>query len=109
MPFFIILTPKSPAWYSVMFIFSALVRFTIKMNAVTVIIKGDQIGPAKFLVNEPIFHILFGERKGKFAADSLANRRPAQTINPPFVFEGVLVTDTIIARCRFLRISSPTA
>ena len=92
MPFFIILAPKSPAWYSAMFIYSAHVRFTIKMNTVTVIIMGDQIGPAKFPVGEPFFHILFGDRKWKFAADSLADGQPAQTINPGFVFEGVLVT-----------------
>ena len=62
------------------------------MNAVTVITLGDQIGPAKFLTDETFFHILFGEREGKFAADSLADRQPAQTINPGFVFECVLIT-----------------
>jgi len=47
------------------------------MNAVTVIIMGDQIGSAKFSVDKTFFHILFGECEGKFAADSIADRQPA--------------------------------
>jgi len=62
------------------------------MNAVTVITLGDQIESAKFPTDEPLLHILFGEREGKFAADSLADGQPAQTINPGFVFECVLIT-----------------
>ena len=53
---------------------------------------GDQIGSAKFPVDGTFLHILFGERKGKFAADSLADSQPAQTINPDLVFKGVLIT-----------------
>ena len=75
--FFIILAPKSPAWYSAIFIYSALVRFTIKMNAVTIIIMSDQIGSAKFPTDETFFHIQFGECERKFAADSLTDRQPA--------------------------------
>jgi len=66
------------------------------MNAVTVINLGDHIGPAKFPVDDSFFHILFKEREGKFASDSLADRQPAQTIYPGFVFKGVLITFRVL-------------